>query len=118
MPGCAAPTPTRLRVRSSTTQRSSTSRGHHAMTILWDSDPAAAETYRFAVSDHIEVVEVAQMVTRALTASPSELLVIVGPDVDQQSAMHLAEQVRAERPEVSVVLLRRRLDVTVMGQAL
>ena len=88
------------------------------MTILWDSDPAAAETYRFAVSDHIEVVEVAQMVTRALTASPSELLVIVGPDVDQQGAMHLAEQVRGERPEVSVILLRRRLDVTVMGQAL
>src|SRR5664279_4544272 len=84
------------------------------MTILWDSDPTAAETYQFAVSDRIEVVEVAQMVTRALTANPSELLVIVGPDVDLQAASSLAEQVRSGQPAVSVILLRRRLDVAVL----
>jgi pilus assembly protein CpaE len=88
------------------------------MTILWDSDPAAAETYQFAVSDRIEVVEVAYKVTRALSANPSELMVIVGPDVDLQGASALAEQIRSERSEVSVILLRRRLDVTILGQAL
>jgi pilus assembly protein CpaE len=88
------------------------------MTILWDSDPASAENYQFAVSDRIEVVDVAQLVTRALATSPTELLVIVGPDVDLQAASALAERVRGERPEVSVILLRRRLDVTVLGQAL
>jgi pilus assembly protein CpaE len=88
------------------------------MTILWDSDPAAAETYQFAVSDRLEVVEIAQTVTRALAANPQELLVIVGPDVDLQAASSLAEHVRSERPEVSVILLRRRLDVTVLAQAL
>lgn len=88
------------------------------MTILWDSDSAAAKTYQFAVSDRIEVVEVPQMVTRALSSNPAELLVIVGPDVDLQAASKLTEQVRGERPEVSVILLRRRLDVTILGQAL
>src|SRR5664280_2771856 len=88
------------------------------MTILWDSDPTAAETYQFAVSDRIEVVEVAHMVTRALTANPSELLVIVGPDVELMAASSLAEQVRSGQPAVSVILLRRRLDVAVLGQAL
>ena len=88
------------------------------MTILWDSDPAAAETYHFAVGDHIDVVEAAQTVMRALAANPQELLVIVGPDVDLQAASSLAEQVRNERPEVSVILLRRRLDVAVLAQAL
>lgn len=88
------------------------------MTILWDSDPAAGETYQFAVSDRLEVVEVAHMVTRALTTNPSELLVIVGPDVDLRAAASLAEQVRSERPEVSVILLRRRLDVNILAQAL
>jgi pilus assembly protein CpaE len=88
------------------------------MTILWDGDPAAAETYRFAVSDRLEVVEVAQTVTRALATNPLELLVIVGPDVDLQAASSLAEQVRIERPEVGVILLRRRLDVAVLAQAL
>jgi pilus assembly protein CpaE len=88
------------------------------MTILWDSDPVAAETYHFAVSDRIERVEVGQMVTRALINDPQELLVIVGPDVDLQAASSLAEQIRKERPEVSVILLRRRLDVSVLAQAL
>jgi pilus assembly protein CpaE len=88
------------------------------MTILWDSDPAAAETFQFAVSDRIEVVDVPQMVTRALATNPAELLVIVGPDIDLHAASALAERVRGERPEVSVILLRRRLDVGVLGQAL
>jgi len=88
------------------------------MTILWDGDPAAAETYHFAVSDRIEVVAVAQTVSRALATNPQELLVIVGPEVDLRAASSLAEQVRIERPEVGVILLRRRLDVAVLAQAL
>ena len=88
------------------------------MTILWDSDPAGAETYQFAVSDPITVVEVAQAVMRALATNLQELLVIVGPSVDLQGASSLAEQIRSERPEVSVILLRRRLDVTILAQAL
>ena len=88
------------------------------MAILWDSDPAAAENYHFAVGDHIEVVEAPQSVMRALGANAAELLVIVGPEVDLQSASAVAEQVRNERPEVSVILLRRRLEVMVLAQAL
>jgi len=61
------------------------------MTILWDSDPAAAQNYKFALGDRIEVVEVAQMVTRAMITNPQELLVIVGPDVDLHAASSLAE---------------------------
>jgi pilus assembly protein CpaE len=88
------------------------------MTILWDSDPAAGETYQFAVSDRLDVVEAAQKVMRALTTDPRELLVIVGPDIDLQAASNLTEQVRNERPEVSVILLRRRLDVTILAHAM
>src|SRR5665811_336876 len=87
------------------------------MTILWDSDPAAAENYHFAVGDHIEVVESAQSVMRGLGANAAELLVIVGPEIGMQVASGLAEQVRNERPEVSVILLRRRLEVAVLAQA-
>jgi pilus assembly protein CpaE len=88
------------------------------MTILWDSDPAAAETYHFALGDQMEIVEAAQMVTRALTSSSQELLVVVGPGVDLEAASALTEQVRSERPEVSIILLRRRLEVAVLAQAL
>jgi pilus assembly protein CpaE len=88
------------------------------MTILWDSDPAAAENYRFAVGEHVDVVESAQSVMRAMGSNPAELLVMVGPEVDMAAASSLAEQVRSERPEVSVILLRRRLEVMVLAQAL
>ena len=88
------------------------------MTILWDNHPAAAESYRLAVGEHIEIVEAAQSVMRALGTSPDELLVIVGPGVDMMAASALAEQVRNERPEVSVILLRPRLEVMVLAQAL
>ena len=88
------------------------------MTFLWHSDPAAAENYHFAVGDHIEVVEAAQSVMRGLSANAAELLVIVGPEVGLDAASTLAEQVRQDRPEVSVILLRRRLEVAVLAQAL
>jgi pilus assembly protein CpaE len=88
------------------------------MTILWDSDPAAVETYRFAVGEHVDVVESAASVMRALGTDPGALLVIVGPEVDMAAASSLADQVRVERPEVSVILLRRRLEVMVLAQAM
>jgi len=88
------------------------------MTILWDNDPAAVETYRFAVGEHVDVVESAASVKRALGTDPGALLVIVGPEVDMAAASSLADQVRVERPEVSVILLRRRLEVMVLAQAM
>jgi len=88
------------------------------MTILWDTDPAALQTYRFAVGDQARLVETGGLVTRTLAADEGELLVVVGPDVDIQTACDLAAQVRLERPGVGVVLLRRRPDVAVLAQAL
>ena len=55
---------------------------------------------------------------RTLEDAPRENLVIIGPDVDMQSACDLSEAVRVHRAEVGVILLRRRLDVSVLGQAL
>src|SRR6478736_5187516 len=88
------------------------------MTILWDRDPNADETYRFALGADLDRVGTAPDVVRALSSLSHELLVVAGPEVELQAVCDLAEQVRLERPEVGVILLRRRLDVTVMGQAL
>jgi pilus assembly protein CpaE len=88
------------------------------MTILWDTDPVAVQTYRFAIGDRVQLLETGPLVTRTLAADRRELLVVVGPDIDSQHACDLAAQLRLERPEVGVVLLCRRLDVAVMAQAL
>ena len=88
------------------------------MTLLWDNDPAAADRYNYAVGGDIQRMDSSVALVRALEESPRENLVIIGPDVDMQIACDLSESVRVLRAEVGVLLLRRRLDVAVLGQAL
>lgn len=87
------------------------------MTLLWDADPSAKERYDFAVGD-ITRMDTQAAMTRALGDHPSEQLVLIGPDVDMDAACQFSEFCRVERPDVGVLLLRRRLDVSVLGQAL
>jgi pilus assembly protein CpaE len=88
------------------------------MTLLWTADLAAKEQYDFAVGNDIVRIENSALVTRALTDDVNERLVVIGPDIDASAACELAELCRIERPEVGVILLRRRLDITVLAQAL
>ena len=88
------------------------------MAILWHNDPRAVERYSMAVGETLHAVESASMASRVLTADHSERLVIIGPDVDLEHACDLSEITRVDRPEVGVILLRRRLDVTMLAQAL
>jgi len=87
------------------------------VTLLWDADPAARERYEFALGSTTRLDNQAAMV-RALAENPAEQLVVIGPDADMESACQFSEHCRVERPELGVILLRRRLDVAVLGQAL
>lgn len=88
------------------------------MIILLEADPALAEGYRFAIGGEVDVVESIPSTVRSLAEHPDRLLVVIGSTVDLAVALEFAEQQRIERPEVGVVLLRRRLDVTLLNQAL
>ncbi len=88
------------------------------MTILWDNEIGAAERYAFAIGVGVSTVENASSAARTLAADPDEQLIVIGPDVDLDGACALIETSRVERPEAGVILLRRRLDVSVLGQAL
>jgi pilus assembly protein CpaE len=88
------------------------------MTILWDYDPVAAETYRFALGGDAIQLNSSARVSRALEDDPTQALVVIGPDIDLESACELADRERVDRPELGVILLRHRLDVTALAQAL
>ena len=88
------------------------------MTLLWDNDLSAADRYNYAVGGDINRLDSSVALIRTLEDSPRENLVIIGPDVDMESACDLSESVRVHRADVGVILLRRRLDVSVLGQAL
>lgn len=88
------------------------------MTLLWDNDPASEDRYGYAVGGDIQRLDTPVALTRHLDDSPRENLVLIGPEVDTQAACALSEAVRVQRPDVGVILLRRRLDVALLGQAL
>lgn len=88
------------------------------MTLMVEPDAELAETLAFAVGSQVTVLDAVHEVSRRLEQDPSELLVVLGPDVDLSMASDLAEDLRVTRPQVGVVLLRRRVDVAVMGHAL
>lgn len=87
------------------------------MSILLEPDREAAETLRIALPGEVQLVDSVPSAHRVLTTT-DEVLVVVGPDVDLAQALEMVDRLRLERPEVGVVLLRRRLDVTLLGQAL
>jgi pilus assembly protein CpaE len=88
------------------------------VTLLIESDPQLAESYAFAIGRDVHVVEALAGAHRHLDERPDELLVVVGPSADLALALELASALQVERPQVGVVLVRRRVDVAVLGQAL
>jgi pilus assembly protein CpaE len=88
------------------------------MSILWEADATAADNLGLVLGKGMSVVDSGPAATRRLSEQRRESLLVVGPDVDLTAALSVCEQLRLERSEVGVVLMRRRLDVTVMAQAL
>ena len=88
------------------------------MTVLWESDPLAADNLRLALGDGMQVVESGPAAVRLLVEDRQECLLVVGPDIDLSAALNVTEELRLSRSDVGVVLMRRRLDVGVLAQAL
>ncbi len=88
------------------------------MILLWDTDPASAARYRMVLGDDVQVLEGGSGAQRAVSEDPRVTEVVIGPGVDAGAACVLAEWLRVERPGAGVVLVRTRLDVTVLSQAL
>lgn len=88
------------------------------MILLWEADPISADNARLALGDAVVTVESAPAALRRAADDPNQLLLVVGPDIDLDGALSVTAQLRLARPEVGVLLIRRRVDVSVMGQAL
>jgi len=88
------------------------------MTTLWETDQGAAENLRVALGAGTHIIDSGSAAMRHLADDHREMLLVVGPDVDLTAALSVAEKLRLERPEVGVVLMRRRLDIAVLTQSL
>ena len=88
------------------------------MTLLWDNDPSSVERFSLALGGTVTRVESPQLLARALKDLPTEDLVVIGPDIDSQAACDFADACRIDRPHVGVILMRHRLDITLLASAL
>lgn len=86
------------------------------MTVLLEGNPQVGAALTQVVGGDVEVVETISDLRRAVTDGTD--LVIVGPDVELDVALKLAAAERVARPALGVVLLRHRLDTSVLTQAL
>ena len=88
------------------------------MIILWDTDPAAIDRYRFALGPDTTALDSAALVARALHDNAQVDQVVIGSDVALEDACRLSEAARLDRPELGVILLRTRIDVATLSQGL
>lgn len=88
------------------------------MTLLWESNQVFVDQVRMALGDGVRLIDSGPAAARQLLAEQEEVLLVVGPDIDLSAALDVAEQLRLERPEVGVVLLRHRIEVSLLAQAL
>ena len=65
------------------------------MTILWDFNPDAHHTYRYALGDSPEVMSHGPSILKAAENGAGHRMVVIGADIDIESACQLAERLRA-----------------------
>lgn len=77
-----------------------------------------AERVRLTLTEDVRMVDTIQGLTAALDEDPAEDLVIVGADTPMSAAIEVAERYRVDRASLGVILLRRRMELQVMGEAI
>ncbi|MGN6780211.1 MAG: AAA family ATPase [Marmoricola sp.] len=87
------------------------------MTLLWEADGHVVDNVGSALGPEVTVVESGTVAVRTLHDDRAQALLVIGPGVPLSAALGVAEELRRDRPEVGVVLMRRRLDVSVLSQA-
>lgn len=88
------------------------------MTAIVDLDAGTAETLHAALGSDSLVLPSIDALRRHLEMHFREDAVVLGPSVDLNAAVSLAESMRVIRPSLAVILVRRRVDTSVLTDAL
>jgi pilus assembly protein CpaE len=88
------------------------------MPIIVESSQTNADVFLSATGAASRVVANLDELKRSLADFPDEYAIVIGPSVDLEAAASLADTLRVTRPTVSVILIRRRVDTSVLAEAL
>jgi pilus assembly protein CpaE len=88
------------------------------MPLIVESNPSNADLFTSVTGSRSQVVSNLEELKATLSQSVDEYAVVLGPTVDLEAAAALADMLRVTRPAISVVLIRRRVDTSVLAEAL
>ena len=88
------------------------------MTVVVDHDTEASQTLAAAIGGECSLLTGLDQVRRHLEEHPRETVVVLGVTVDAQAAFHFARAARVQNPALGVIMVRRRLDTSVLAEAL
>lgn len=88
------------------------------MIVVVEPDALSQEALRGAAGSGSIVVRDLDAAHRLLQEDPDVDVVLIGPHVDLEAALDLAESMRLSRPMLGVVLVRPRIDTTTLADAL
>lgn len=88
------------------------------MPTIVESASANADLFVSAIGNKPMVVANLEGLKKHLASDPDEYAIVLGPGVDLEAASGLANTLRVTRPAISVILVRRRLDTSVLSEAL
>jgi len=88
------------------------------MTAIVDLDASIAQTIHASLGADSQVLPSVDALRRYLEGQSGEDTVVLGPTVDLGAALSLAQAMRVSRPSLAVILVRRRVDTSVLTDAL
>jgi pilus assembly protein CpaE len=88
------------------------------MTTIVESQDSSAELLLGAVGGGADVVASIEELRQHLMDRSEESVIVLGPSVNLTAAASLAETLRVDQPALSVILVRQRVDTSVLGDAL
>jgi pilus assembly protein CpaE len=88
------------------------------MTTIVERQASKSALVASALGANVEIVASIDALRHHLDERPDEFAVVIGSDVDLTAAVSLSENLRVSRPALGVILLRQRVDSSVLADAL
>jgi pilus assembly protein CpaE len=88
------------------------------MTILFEPHRRDAQQFAVLLGSDVHSAAAAPDLATLLDQFPGETLAVLGPGVDLGDALAIAAEYRVNRPSLGVILIRDRLDVGLLGEAI
>jgi pilus assembly protein CpaE len=88
------------------------------MSVVYGDAARETERIRLTMTEDVSVFDSLSSMVTYLDDHDEEDMVVVGPDAPLSVATEIAEKYRLDRPTLGVILLRRRIEMQTMAEAL